>query len=91
MCAQKGVDYTERDRFSTSNSIQFKDLGHTQRTNNLNLEKDDLRHTRRMMDMHNSKAISYAANVSNSIAIRKDAVNKMRQYVGNQDVSLLKK
>lgn len=91
MCAQKGVDYTERDRFSTSNSIQFKDLGHTQRTNNLNLEKDDLRHTRRMMDMHNNKAISYAANVSNSIATRKDAINRLRQYVGNNDVSILKK
>lgn len=83
MCAQKGVDYTERDRFSTSNSIQFKDLGHTQRISNLNLEKDDIRHTRRMMDLHNNKAISYAANVTHSIATRKDAINRLRQYVGN--------
>lgn len=41
--------------------------------------------------MHNNKAISYAANVSNSIATRKDAINRLRQYVGNNDVSILKK
>jgi len=35
------------ERFTSENHQTMKDRGHIQRTSNLHLEKDDIRHTRR--------------------------------------------
>ena len=78
----KILSYPEKDRFSTSTSIQFKDLGHQQRIENIQLQKDDIRHTRRIMELSNNQSISHAVNVTKSIGCKKDAIARLKTYVG---------
>jgi hypothetical protein len=61
-------------RLSTHNSREYKDLGHEQRVENIHLEKDDIRFTRRMMETHNNKSISIGATVTNTLRCKKDAI-----------------
>ncbi len=83
----KKLKFDEEDRFTTSNSIHFKDLGKKQREENLHLEKDDIRFTRRIMETHNNQSITTAANVTNSLGCRKDAINRLKKYVGADKVA----
>jgi hypothetical protein len=76
------VNYPEKERFTTSTSIQFRDLGHNQRMENIHLEKDDIRHTRRIMELANNKSISVAANITKSLGCKKDAIVRLKSYVG---------
>jgi len=70
----KNLNFPDRERFVTHNSIQYKDLGQKQRVENIKLEKDDIRDTRRMMDNYNNKSISTAANKTYTLTCKKDAI-----------------
>ena len=49
---------------------------------NIHLEKEDMRYTRRIMELANNKSISYAANVTKSLGCKRDAIAKLKGYVG---------
>lgn len=50
------------------------DRGETQRHENLKLEKDDLRFTRRILENSNNKSIGTAIHVTKTLGCRQDAV-----------------
>lgn len=77
----KNLKFSDKERFVTHNSIHYKDLGHRQRIENLKLEKDDIKDTRRIMDNYNNKSISTAANKVFSFTCKKEAINRLRKYV----------
>ena len=52
---------------------------------NIHLEKDDLRYTRRMMETHNNKSISIGATVTNTLRCKKDAITRLKKYVGTNE------
>lgn len=35
------------------------------------------------MEIHNKKSISTAAHVTNSLSVKKDAINRLKKYVGD--------
>ena len=80
----KKLKFDSKERFTTSNSIHFKDQGKQQREGNIHLEKDDLRFTRRIMETHNNHSISVGANVTHSLGCKKDAINRLKKYVGGE-------
>jgi hypothetical protein len=66
-----------KQRYITTNSVQYRDLGAKQRGENLQLEKDDIRFTRRIIETHNRKSIEHAANVTKSLAVKKEALARL--------------
>ena len=48
----------------------------------MHLEKDDIRHMRRIMELSNNKSISIAANITKSLGCKKDAIVRLKTYVG---------
>ena len=74
-------------RYITKHHTDFVDLGQQQRVENINLEKDDIRFTRRMMELFNKKSIANAAYVTHSLTVKKDAVTRLKKYVGNASPS----
>jgi len=66
-----------KQRYITTNSVQYRDLGAKQRSENLQLEKDDIRFTRRIIETHNRKSIEHAANVTKSLAVKKEALARL--------------
>jgi len=48
----------------------------------LQLEKDDIRFTRRIIETHSRKSIEQAANVTKSLAVKKEALARLQKYVG---------
>jgi len=57
-------------------------LGHKQRGENLQLEKDDIRFTRRIIETHGRKSIEKAANVTKTLAVKKEVIERLKKYVG---------
>lgn len=78
---QKNLSQTEDERFTTHNSEIFRDLGAKQRVENITLEKDDIRHTRRIMEQYHNKSISQAANKTFTLSCKRDAIPRLRKYV----------
>lgn len=81
----KNMNFKEKERFETHNSREYQDLGQQQRIENIHLEKDDLRYTRRMMETHNNKSISIGATVTNTLRCKKDAITRLKKYVGTAE------
>tara|TARA_B110000285_G_C14908702_1_gene506819 strand:+ start:212 stop:466 length:255 start_codon:yes stop_codon:yes gene_type:complete len=71
-----------KQRYITTNSVQYRDLGEKQRGENLQLEKDDIRFTRRIIETHNRQSIEHAANVTKSLAVKKETLARLQKYVG---------
>lgn len=69
--------FTTHQRFITSNRDHFADRGHKQRTENMSLEKDDLRHTRRMLELAGQRSIRHGADVSGSLGVKKDVIKRL--------------
>lgn len=65
----------------TYSSIHYKDLGARQRVENIKLEKDDIRDTRRIMETYNNKSISNAATKTFTLTCKKDAITRLKKYV----------
>lgn len=68
------------DPFTTEKSESLIDRGEAQRHENLKLEKDDLRFTRRILENSNNKSIGTAIHVTKTLGCRADAVARMKQY-----------
>lgn len=51
----------------------------------MHLEKDDIRFTRRVMELSNNESISYAANITKSLGCKKDAIARLKNYVGRHE------
>jgi len=79
------MHFKESERFTTHNSREYQDLGQEQRMENIHLEKDDIRFTRRMMETHNNKSISIGATVTNTLRCKKDAIVRLKKYVGTHE------
>lgn len=77
----KNLNFPERERLVTKSSIDYKDLGHKQRVENIKLEKDDIRDTRRIMETYNNKSISNAASKTFTMTCKKDAITRLKKYV----------
>lgn len=48
---------------------------------NLELEKDDLRFTRRMLENNNNKSMGTALHITQVLKCRPDAVKRMKNYI----------
>jgi len=49
----------------------------------LSVEKNDYRHVRRIMDINNRTSIRVAAEVTNTMTVSKEVVNRLKSYVSN--------
>jgi len=43
----------------------------------MSLEKDDLRHTRRMLELAGQRSIRHGADVSGSLGVKKDVIKRL--------------
>lgn len=77
----KALSKVKYDRFLTEKKESLKDRGHKQRMENLSLEKDDLRFTRRMLENNNNKSLGTALHITQVLKCRPDAVKRMKNYI----------
>jgi len=81
------LSQSKNDTFITTNSEKFKDLGQQQRLENISVDKNEYRHIRRIMDINNRTSIRVAADVTNSMTLNKDVVNRLKKYVNGKDLN----
>lgn len=74
----RGISY---NRFTTENRESLKDRGQKQRLENTQLEKDDLRFTRRILENNNNKSLSTSLHITKALRARPEACKQMKKYV----------
>lgn len=79
------LEESRSTRFQTNNFLKYADLGHKQRQENLSVDQNDGRHVRRVMEITNKNSIRMAADVTNTMIMPKEIINRLKTYVDLKD------
>ena len=77
----KKMRISDEDRFVSEGMDSMRNRGQSQIVSNTNLERDDIRHTRRFMDMYSNKALMHAAEITRSFNTSPAAVDRIKKYM----------